>query len=133
MTGVAANVVAVNLTDLSVQNWGTIREARESLTHTLSPLPVTRLLNRANAAAAASSAPALWPTSVSAGVVMSIPPEFFCRTDGTDFRRLLVLWSPQEPRARTSAVTRTVCDRSKSAGTIGLLVSGFTAAILIDA
>lgn len=53
-TCVAANVVAVNLTDLSVQNWGTIREARESLTHTSSPLPVTRPLNRANAAAAAS-------------------------------------------------------------------------------
>lgn len=29
----AANVVAVNLADLSVQNWGTKREARKSLTH----------------------------------------------------------------------------------------------------
>lgn len=74
-TGVAANVVAVNLTDLSVQNWGTIREARESLTHTSSPLLL-----------------------------------------------------PNPDKARSTGRVR-----STSSGPAVLLISGFTAALLIDA
>lgn len=69
-SSVAANVVAVNLADLSVQNWGTKREARESLTHGplsrvtaefagcgLPPMSVTNSpLNRVNAPTSANAA-----------------------------------------------------------------------------
>lgn len=147
---VAANVVAVNLADLSVQNWGTKREARESLTHgplnrvtaefagasatsrssRVLSVSVTSPLNRVNAptstdAAAADFSACPWDVS-------RFLQHRLLRTMAFVGRRTETPLSDPSTCLVPDAPTSCSCSSSTSDPANGLS-SGFTAALLIDA
>lgn len=127
---VAANVVAVNLADLSVQNWGTKREARESLTH--GPL---RRVTAEFASAAATAARSSRPRGVSAARPLNRANAASAEAPAISADRSGGSSDPRRRRRRPTprAALTPVDECSFSADpTIGLS-SGFTAALLIDA